>query len=196
MNLALFDFDGTITKDDSFLKFIRFVVGDFRFFIGFLLLLPILILYKLKIIPNHKAKEIVLRYFFKGYKEDEFKKVANKYSLNHIKTILRSSAMEKINWHKENGHKVVVVSASIDCWLRPWCEENDLELLATKLEIKDVKITGKLLSKNCYGIEKVNRIKESYDLEKYDYIYAYGDSSGDKEMLALANEKYYKFFKE
>lgn len=192
--IAFFDFDGTITKDDSFLKFIRFVVGDFRFFIGFVLLLPILVLYKLKIIPNHKAKEVVLRYFFKGCKEEEFKKVANEYSLNHIKTILRQKAMEKINWHKENGHKVVIVSASIDCWLRSWCEKNSLELLATKLEIKDGKITGKLKSLNCFGAEKVNRIKESYDLEKFDYIYAYGDSRGDKEMLALANESFYKPF--
>ena len=160
MKIAFFDFDGTITKDDSFLKFIRFVVGDFRFIVGFVFLLPILILYKLKIIPNHKAKEIVLRYFFKGCKEEEFKKVANEYSLVHIDKILRPKAIEKINWHKNQGHKVVVVSASIECWLRPWCEKNNLELIATKLEIKDDIVTGKLLSKNCYGVEKVNRIKE------------------------------------
>ena len=196
MKIAFFDFDGTITKDDSFLKFIRFVVGDFRFIVGFVFLLPILILYKLKIIPNHKAKEIVLRYFFKGCKEEEFKKVANEYSLVHIDKILRPKAIEKINWHKNQGHKVVVVSASIECWLRPWCERNNLELIATKLEIKDDIVTGKLLSKNCYGVEKVNRIKELYDLKNFDYIYAYGDSSGDKQMLEIAHEKFYKPFRD
>ncbi|MGJ0318665.1 HAD-IB family hydrolase [Aliarcobacter cryaerophilus] len=194
--LSLFDFDGTITKDDSLLKFIRFVVGDTKFIIGLIALSPTLTLYKLKLIPNYKAKQKMLSYFFKGCSEEYFRKVANEYSLNHIDKILRQKAMEKIQWHKEQGHKVVVVSASIDCWLRPWCEKNGLELLATKLEIKDDIVTGKLLSKNCYGVEKVNRIKELYNLEKYDYIYAYGDSSGDKQMLEIAHEKFYKPFKD
>ena len=194
--IAFFDFDGTITTDDSLLKFIRFVVGDRRFLLGLVVLSPMLVLYKLKLIPNYKAKQYMLSWFFKGMSEDAFFKVANEYSLVHIDKIVRQKAIEKINWHKNQGHKVVVVSASIECWLRPWCEKNNLELIATKLEIKDDIVTGKLLSKNCYGVEKVNRIKELYNLEKYDYIYAYGDSDGDKQMLSLAHEKFYKPFRD
>lgn len=196
MKISFFDFDGTITTDDSLLKFIRFVVGDMKFIIGLIVLSPILTLYKLKLIPNYKAKQKMLSYFFKGCSEEYFKNVANEYSLVHIDKIVRPKAIEKINWHKNQGHKVVVVSASIECWLRPWCEKNNLELIATKLEIKDDIVTGKLLSKNCYGVEKVNRIKELYNLEKYDYIYAYGDSSGDKQMLEIAHEKFYKPFRD
>ena len=196
MTLALFDFDGTITTDDSLLKFIRFVVGDRRFLLGLVVLSPMLVLYKLKLIPNYKAKQYLLSWFFKGMRKVDFLKVANEYSLVHIDKILRLKAIEKINWHKNQGHKVVVVSASIECWLRPWCEKNNLELIATKLEIKDDIVTGKLLSKNCYGVEKVNRIKELYDLEIFDYIYAYGDSSGDKRMLEISHEKFYKPFRD
>ena len=194
--IAFFDFDGTITTDDSLLKFIRFVVGDRRFLLGLVVLSPMLVLYKLKLIPNYKAKQYLLSWFFKGMRKVDFLKVANEYSLVHIDKILRLKAIEKINWHKNQGHKVVVVSASIECWLRPWCERNNLELIATKLEIKDDIVTGKLLSKNCYGVEKVNRIKELYDLENFDYIYAYGDSSGDKQMLEIAHEKFYKPFRD
>ena len=194
--IALFDFDGTITTDDSLLKFIRFVVGDRRFLLGLVVLSPMLVLYKLKLIPNYKAKQYMLSWFFKGMSKDAFLKVANEYSLVHIDKILRPKAIEKINWHKNQGHKVVVVSASIECWLRPWCEKNGLELLATKLEIKDDIVTGKLLSKNCYGVEKINRIKEIYNLKDFEYIYSYGDSSGDKEMLELAHEKFYKPFRD
>ncbi len=196
MPLALFDFDGTITTDDSLLKFIRFVVGDRRFLLGLVVLSPMLVLYKLKLIPNYKAKQYMLSWFFKGMRKVDFLKVANEYSLVHIDKILRPKAIEKINWHKNQGHKVVVVSASIECWLRPWCEKNNLELIATKLEIKDDIVTGKLLSKNCYGVEKVNRIKEIYNLKDFEYIYAYGDSSGDKQMLELAHEKFYKPFRD
>lgn len=194
--IAFFDFDGTITTDDSLLKFIRFVVGDRRFLVGLISLFPMLVLYKLKLIPNYKAKQYMLSWFFKGIRKETFLKVANEYSLVHIDKIIRPKAIKKILWHKKQGHKVVIVSASLECWLRPWCEKNSLEVIATKLEIKNEIVTGKLLSKNCYGVEKVNRIKEIYELQQFDYIYAYGDSSGDKEMLSLANEKYYKPFRD
>ena len=194
--IAFFDFDGTITTDDSLLKFIRFVVGDRRFLAGLVSLSPMLILYKLKFIPNYKAKQYLLSWYFKGMKKEDFFEVANKYSLEHIDKIVRPKAMKRINWHKKQGHKIVVVSASIDCWLRPWCEKNGLEVIATKLNLLENKITGKFLTKNCYGQEKVNRINETYNLKEFDYIYSYGDSSGDKEMLLIANEKYYKPFRD
>ncbi len=195
MTLALFDFDGTITTDDSLIKFIRFVVGDVKTLWGMILLSPILITYKLKFIPNYKAKQIMLSYFFQGMDEQQFQKVAEEYSIKHIDTILRPKAMERITWHKDLGHKVIIVSASIECWIRPWCEQNGLDLIATRVEIKDGLMTGKFLTKNCYGIEKVNRVKEAYNLDDYDHIYAYGDSRGDKELLELADKSFYKPFR-
>ena len=84
----------------------------------------------------------------------------------------------------------------MECWLKPWCNENNLDLIATKLEIKNGIVTGNFLSKNCYGIEKANSVNEVYDLNDYDHIYAYGDSRGDKELLALADESFYKPFRD
>jgi len=194
-SLALFDFDGTITTDDSLIKFIRFVVGDVKTMWGMFLLSPMLATYKLKLISNDKAKQWMLSYFFKGMDEQRFLNVAEEYSLKHIDEILRSKAMEKIVWHKEQGHKVVVVSASMECWLKPWCNKNGLDVIATKIEIKEGMVTGKFLSKNCYGIEKANKVKEAYNLSDYDYIYAYGDTRGDKELLELADENFYKPFR-
>ena len=192
--ISLFDFDGTITKDDSLIKFILFAAGNVKFVFGIALLSPMLVAYKLKFIPNYKAKQYMLSYFFKGMSEEKFMRIANEYSLNHIDTILRPKAMEKIAWHKEQGHKIVVVSASMECWLKPWCDKNELELIATKLEITNNKLTGKFASKNCYGPEKVNRIREIYNLKDYERIYAYGDSKGDMEMLGIADKKHYKYF--
>jgi HAD superfamily hydrolase (TIGR01490 family) len=195
MKLTLFDFDGTITTEDSLINFIRFAVGDVKFIWGMTLLSPMLAAYKLKLIPNYKAKQFMISYFFKGMSGVMFMKLANEYSLNHIKIILRAKAMEKIAWHKEQGHKIVIVSASIECWLKPWCDENSLDLIATKLEIKNGFVTGKFQTKNCYGIEKTNRIQEEYNLNDYDYIYAYGDSRGDRELLSIADECFYKPFR-
>ncbi|WP_321311676.1 HAD family hydrolase [Halarcobacter sp.] len=193
--IAFFDFDGTITTDDSLLKFIKFAVGNKKFLFGLIILSPMLILYKLKIIPNYKAKQYFISWYFKGMKKDKFYEISYEYSLNHLNQIIRPKAIERIDWHKKNNDKIVIVSASIDCWIQPWCEKNNLELISTKLDFKGDKVTGKFLTKNCYGQEKVNRIKEIYNLTEFDFIYAYGDSSGDKEMLDIANEKFYKPFR-
>lgn len=192
--IALFDFDGTITTKDSLADFVQYVVGKPTYYFGLFLMTPILIAYKLKVIPNYIAKEKLITYFFKGWSADHFQKLADQYSIEQIDRITQSNAMAKIVLHKQQGHKVVIVSASMECWLKKWCEKYDIELIATRLEIHDGKITGKFATKNCYGIEKANRIKEKYDLSEFSYIYAYGDSLGDKEMLNIANKQYYKRF--
>ena len=194
MKIALFDFDGTITTSDSLIKFIRYAVGDMKVALGMLLLSPMLIAYKLKLIPNYKAKQLMLSYFFKGMNEQNFKKLAERFSLKQIDTMLRPKAMEKIAWHKDQGHKIVVVSASIENWLKPWCNKNELDLIATKLEIINGTVTGKFQTKNCYGNEKAVRVREVYSLSDYDHIFAYGDSRGDRELLNLAHTKSYREF--
>lgn len=194
MQLALFDFDGTITTKDSLADFIQYAIGKPKYYLGLLKLSPILIAYKLKFIPNYIAKEKLISYFFKGWDDELFQDIADKYSINQIDKITRLVAIEKINWHQNQNHQVVIVSASMECWLKKWCEKHNIDLIATGLEIQNGKVTGRFATKNCYGIEKVNRIKKKYDLSKYNVIYAYGDSSGDNEMLSIANERYYKYF--
>mgnify|MGYP006133242389 CR=1 FL=1 len=195
MKIAFFDFDGTITKDDSTAKFIRYFVGDLLFIKGVIILLPMIIAYKLKIITNNEIKRRLITYFFKGIDIKYFTEKAKEFSLNMIDPLIRKKALDRISWHKSNGDELVIVSASINLWLLPWCEKNKISLIATELEIINNKITGNLISKNCFGPEKVKRILKSYDLSNYDCIYAYGNSRGDYEMLELATEKFYKPFR-
>tara|TARA_Y100000996_G_C22550991_1_gene653699 strand:+ start:303 stop:884 length:582 start_codon:yes stop_codon:yes gene_type:complete len=193
MKIAFFDFDGTITYKDSTINFIRFIKGNTKFFIGIFLLSPFLLLYKLNIISNNAIKNIIIKYYFKDMSIEYFRKMAEKFSLKYIDDIVRDKAIKRIKWHKEQGHTVVIVSASIDLWLKPWCYRNNINLISTKLETKNSKISG-ICDKNCFGSEKVNRINREYNLSNYDYIYAYGNSKGDYEMLEIADEKYYKPF--
>lgn len=196
MKLAIFDFDGTITTKDTLAEFIKFAVGKSTYYLGLFSLSPMLTAYKLKLIRNDIAKEKLITHFFKGWDADKFQKIANQYSCEQIDKITRPKAIEQIRWHQQQGHKVVIVSASMECWLKAWCEKNHIDLISTCLEINDNKLTGVFFGKNCYGIEKANRVKDAYDLSQYDHIYAYGDSRGDKELLALAHESFYKPFRD
>ncbi len=194
-NLALFDFDGTITTKDSLVEFIKYAIGTKKYYLGLLKLSPMLLAYSLKLIPNYKAKEQLIAYFFQGWESQKFQAIAKKYALEEIDTITRPQAIEQIRSHQEKGDKVVIVSASMECWIKAWATQYGIELIATRLEYQDNKLTGKFATKNCYGIEKVKRIKETLRIKEYQTITAYGDSSGDKEMLAFSHNSFYKPFR-
>jgi len=192
--LAVFDFDGTITTRDTMFDFISFYHNKWKLILGLCVLSPILVLYKLGFISNTSAKQKLLSFFFKGEKVDSFEKKSQEY-ISKIELIVRSKAIEAIKWHQEQGHTVLIDSASIDRWIQPWANKIGIDtVIATKLEIKDGIFTGNLASKNCYGKEKVSRLLELFPSESIYLMYAYGDSRGDKELLKIADHSFYKEF--
>lgn len=192
--LAVFDFDGTLTYKDSFLAFIRYYKGDLPFYTGMLKVAPWLVAYKLKLYPNWKAKEKVLKHFFAGTTEVEFRDKGKGFAGELIPAMLRPKAKEALQKHREAGDRIVVVSASAEPWLQAWCEAEGIELVATVLECKGGKLTGRLKGKNCYGPEKVERLKQYLPLENFCEVHVYGDSAGDKELLELATHPNYRCF--
>jgi HAD superfamily hydrolase (TIGR01490 family) len=195
MEIAFFDFDGTITNRDTFVRFVFYAVSIPKLILGLLLLSPILILFKLKLVSNHTAKEAALRMFFAGWDEQKFKNVANSFAEKTLPRFIKKSALDRIEWHRSQGHTLVLVSASIDYWLKPWTEKQEMDLICTKMDVKDCKMTGYISGKNCWGPEKVRRIQERYRIENYSKSYAYGDSRGDREMLDFVDEGNLNYFK-
>lgn len=194
--LAVFDFDGTITTKDTLLEFIQFVFGRNKLYFAFVLYSPLLIAMKLKVYPNYKAKQKILSYFFKGMGYQEFKRYGKDFA-KEIDKMVRPLALDRINKYKNQGVATYVVSASVCDWVAPWCSENNIDVvLGTRLEVnKEGKLTGRLSTRNCYGVEKVNQLKEVLgDLSSYE-IHGYGDSSGDKELLEISAYSEYKPFR-
>jgi phosphatidylglycerophosphatase C len=192
--LVLFDFDGTITTKDTLIEFVLFYRGRLQYLFGMLMLAPILALYATKLIPNWKAKQHFLSRYFKGEKISDFNSTCLEFSTKVLPSLVRPQAIEAIEEYRKQNATVAVVSASAENWVKPWCDKNGLICLATKLEVKDGTITGKLNGRNCYGDEKVCRVKETFNLSDYQEVIAFGDSSGDKEMLELATHRFYKPF--
>lgn len=192
--IAAFDFDGTITKRDSLPVFILFAASLQQLLLGSLRMSPFLLLFKLKIIPNNRAKERLLKIFFGGLQLDKFNLLSERFA-PRIEKMVNPLALEKIRWHQQMQHEVVIISASAENWIRPWAKINGIDtVLATRLEVEDNLITGKLLSQNCLGAEKVNRLLDKYPQRDSYTLYAYGDSNGDKDLLELADHAFYRSF--
>lgn len=192
--IAAFDFDGTITKYDTLPYFIYFALSYPKLIASTLKMLPSLVLFKLKVITNNVAKEKLFRIFFKGFSEEKFKFIANHFTHN-IAKIVRTEAIEKIKWHQKMGHEVIIISASVEIWIKPWAMDQGIEtVLGTKLETINGKLTGNFTTNNCYGQEKVNRLLENYPNRETYTLYAYGDSNGDKNLLELADHAFYRTF--
>lgn len=193
-NLAIFDFDGTLTTADSFIRFIYFYRGGVRFVMGMLSLSPFLVLMKLGVLPNWKVKELVMGYFLKGEPLSVFNERASQFANGYIPQIINPKAIAQLQSHLKQGHRVIIISASAENWIKAWSDSLSVELIATHLEHRNNLITGKIKGRNCYGIEKINRLKEYLDISNYSRIYVYGDSRGDKEILAIATDPFYRFF--
>lgn len=192
-----FDFDGTLTTKDTLLEFIRFAKGSGQMFRGFLLFSPLLLLMKLHLYPNWKAKQLVFSYFFKGMNIDDFNALCTHFAEQN-KHLLRPAGIEKVRQAiEEEQATVLIISASIDNWVRPFFDEIDkkIQVLGTQIETTEGRLTGQFTTKNCYGQEKVNRLTALYPhREAYDLI-AFGDSRGDKELLDFADKGFYKPFR-
>ena len=207
MTLHAFDFDGTLTTCDTLLLFIRHARGRWALVWGLLCYSPLLVLMKLGLADNGRTKERLFAYFFRGMLERDFEALCQSFAHSHT-DIFRPEGLRTIQQALANGDRVVILSASIDRWVRACLQQFMTDCVAfnvvgTEMEVVDGRLTGHFATPNCYGPEKVRRLKEYIedkvsptggDLEGF-YIIAYGDSRGDKELLAYADERYYKPFR-
>lgn len=187
--VAVFDFDGTLTTKDTFVEFIRFVFGTRKFIFGFLLYVPLIVLMKLRLYSNGKCKQKVFSYFFKGMDINQFRRYCAQFT-EAIEGMKKDSVFSIFQKHIKDNHDVYIVSASIDEWILPFGKKYGVkEAIGTKIEIDgNGKLTGGFASPNCYGQEKVNRFTEAEADRTVFFLYAYGDSRGDREMIDFADE--------
>ncbi|MCA9492032.1 MAG: HAD-IB family hydrolase, partial [Myxococcales bacterium] len=148
----------------------------------------------LKLVPNDVAKVRLLSAVVGGMRRAELEEAARTFA-DRVEGWLRPGALERVRWHVEQGHDVLLVSASLDLWVGPWAERHGLRLLSTRGRWEGEVFTGQLETANCHGPEKVRRIREVVDPDAYETRYGYGDSSGDAEMLAICDEVSFRPFR-
>lgn len=163
-----------------------------------------------------------MRYFFANMDYKEFLQECERFCPD-LESRLKPAALARLQWHKDRGDVVVMVSASFEEYLAPLCAKLGMECIGTRLatqtqdkdsrggdsscglesqagsekvdsRLESTFLSGEFATPNCYGEQKAVRIKAHYDLSSYEEIYAYGDSKGDTAMLALATHAFYKPF--
>ncbi|MBF8455803.1 HAD-IB family hydrolase [Kaistella sp. G5-32] len=191
--LYLFDFDGTLTYKDTMFMYLKFY-NPSKFNIQFIKHIPLFVLLKLKLADAEKVKKSFISSILKGERKAKIERKSQAFFEKYELEIFRENALEFIRNIDRKNTDSYIVSASLDIWVKPFAEKLNIKLIATRAEFENDIFTGNLIGRNCNGAEKLNRIKEEIGDKKYDKTIAFGDTSGDKEMLAWANEGQFEFF--
>ena len=191
--LYLFDFDGTLTYKDTMFLYLKFY-NSTKFYVQFLKHIPLFVLLKLKLADAEKVKKSFISSILKGESRAKIDKKAQSFFEKFERDIFRKNALEFIQNIDRTQTECYIVSASLDIWVKPFAEKLNIKFLATQAEFENDVFTGKFVGKNCNGPEKVKRIIEAVKGRKFDKTIAFGDTSGDREMLAWADESQFEFF--
>jgi phosphatidylglycerophosphatase C len=189
--VAAFDMDGTLTKGDSFWRFLVYASNP-KTVIKAVLKNPVVVT-KAIFFPSkgaHLAKEYLVESTIKNMTETELAKISVSFVLNKMLPTLNKNLLKIINFHKEHKHKLILVTASLDIYAKELAKQLGFDdVLATNLEVINGLITGKFSNKNNRGPEKAKSIKNWLQENNIynPFLIAYGNSANDKEMLKLAN---------
>lgn len=192
--VAAFDFDGTISYCDTLIPFLWSITGTWRTAKNLLKDLPFFTSYLLGKKTRQETKERILTQFLQGECMEKIQQKGAHFSAQILPKLLKKKALERIWWHRSQGHSLILISANLDVYLKPWAFNNGFtHLVASQLALDaQGKISGKLQGKNCWGAEKTRRLLELLGPKENFTLYAYGDSRGDRELLELADYSFYR----
>jgi len=195
--VAAFDFDGTLTDGGSVLPFLVSVCGVWPVLRAVVALSPQLL--RASLVSGTSADEVKEKLFVRllgGLPVDAVDQRSSEFAALHLRRHLRADTRRRLEWHQRQGHHVVIVSASPECYVRPAGALLGVDgVVATRLAVGG----GGLLSggyegKNCRGAEKYARLVvhlRAHDLlrngQEQPELWAYGNSRGDLRLLNAAD---------
>lgn len=193
--IVAFDFDGTLTIRDSFTQFLRWRAGPGGWALGLVKMAKATAAYA-RDRDRGAVKAASVKVFLKGVSRTELEADAARFADHIWPRFMRPDALEVWeDWGRRGAHRVIV-TASPEITVAPFAKRLGAEgLLGTHLTFdEDQRITGAFASPNCRGEEKVRRLREVFGPEM-TLEAAYGDTSGDTEMLAIARTQGFRVFR-
>lgn len=195
--VVIFDFDGTLTRGDTLLPFLRFAVGMPAFLFRLLGVLPMLAAMALRLIDRDRAKEKVLRGFLGGMPAAELVRRGADFARERLPLLLRPEGLQQLAWHREHGHRCALASASPDLYVEPWARAAGFaDVVASSLEYDSAgRATGRLAGGNCRAQEKLRRLEALYGDLRELIAYGYGDTRDDLPFLERCTHPSYRPFR-
>lgn len=192
--IAAFDFDGTLTVRDSFRAFLAWRFDTLRLIPGLLRLTPAFLRYAWNQ-DRGRLKASLVAEFLSARTIVELEADAERFAEAAAPRLLRPDALQAWRDWGERGACRVIVTASPDVLVGPFARRLGADvLLGTRLGVDaQGRVTGALDGPNCRGAEKVVRLKAAFG-QDVRLAAAYGDTAGDREMLAIAEAPGYRVF--
>lgn len=191
--IAAFDFDGTLTRRDTLLPFLVRACGSRAVARAAGLVAPVNVRSRLGRLEDglhHRdaTKEALLGHLMAGRTAAWLAEEGAAFAQT-LEARLRPVMVEQLRWHREAGHELVIVSAGLCAYLEPFAAEHGFDhVIAVGLEADDQGVlTGRLTGPNVRGPEKAVRLRAWLGDDRPDLLWAYGNSSGDRELLAMAD---------
>jgi len=186
--VAAFDFDGTIARRDTLMPFLASVAGRGAFARAALARSPQLARVALGRADRDAEKEVLIGRLLTGRSAAEVTEAGVAYADRLWDAQrFRPEMLERLSWHRGEGHRIVIVSASLDSYLEPLAPMLGVDhVISCSLAAEGGVLTGSLVGGNVRGAEKVRRL-EAWLAGAPVELWAYGDSAGDDELLAFAD---------
>ena len=190
--VAAFDFDGTLTRADSVVPFIRLVGGTRRLVLGLGRRAPSVMSAAARR-DRDRLKQLATATVFTGMPRARVDALAREHGGALVARGLRDDVVARLGWHLARGDQVVIVSASYEPYVRVVGEALGVtDVVATRLAGDAAGLcTGELDGANCRAAEKVRRLERwltQRGLQRADVeLWAYGDSAGDRELLRYSD---------
>lgn len=191
-DLALFDFDGTLTDSESYGPFLRMALPPERLRAGRWRVAPWVVGYRIGMVSGVRVRARVAEVGLRGASAAEYREAGARFAREWIPAHLRPEAMARLDWHRDRGDTIAVVSGAFDAYLEPWCRAQGVVALCSSLEDDGDRLSGHYAGLQCVAAEKVRRARERFDFSTFARVHAYGDTREDRELLALADERWYR----
>jgi phosphatidylglycerophosphatase C len=192
--IAAFDFDGTLTVRDSFTAFLRWRAGAAGYALGMAGLAPAALRYLVDR-DRGRIKAAAAKAFLRGRPRRELEAQARAFAAKTARRMLRPDARACWDACGAKGYLRVIVTASPTLVVAPFAKALGADvLIGTELAYDpSERATGALATPNCRAAEKVARLEQRFGVG-VRLAAAYGDTGGDREMLAIAETQGYRVF--
>lgn len=194
MKVAIFDFDGTVYKKETFALLMNQLqvhpTYHKHYNKFYLSILPVYIAYKLKLYPEMKMRSFMMKKYldvFRGLSEEEiiayYKEIAESMADD-----FNEEVVTRMKQHKADGIYVMLVSGAFTPLLDAVLSDLPIDkIIGTKIPFKHNIYDPDGTLEHIQAHRKNEKINEVLDDKQIDWknSFAYGDSFSDSSVLEL-----------